>query len=41
MRMEIAQTIRKFRQERGIPQSQLARKLNITPQAVSKWEGVT
>lgn len=38
MRMEIAQTIRKLRQERGISQSQLARKLNITPQAVSKWE---
>ena len=36
--MQIAQNIKRLRQERNISQNQLARELNITPQAVSKWE---
>ncbi len=36
--MQIAQNIKRLRQERNISQNQLAMELNITPQAVSKWE---
>ena len=34
----IGQNIRKLRKERGMTQEELAAKLNISAQAVSKWE---
>ncbi|MDR0862976.1 MAG: helix-turn-helix domain-containing protein [Oscillospiraceae bacterium] len=36
--MEIGQTIKKLRKERNFTQEELAEQLNITSQAVSKWE---
>ena len=34
----LGQNIRKYRLERDLSQSKLAEQLNISPQAVSKWE---
>lgn len=34
----IGKTIRRLRKERGLTQEELAERLNITSQAVSKWE---
>ena len=34
----LGQNIRKLRKERGMTQEELAAKLNISAQAVSKWE---
>ncbi|MDR0917049.1 MAG: helix-turn-helix domain-containing protein [Oscillospiraceae bacterium] len=36
--MDIGQTIKRLRRERGFTQEDLAERLNITAQAVSKWE---
>jgi transcriptional regulator with XRE-family HTH domain len=36
--MTIGQIIKKLRKERNLTQEELAEQLNITPQAVSKWE---
>lgn len=38
MTQTIGQIIRKLRKERGMTQEELAEKLCLTPQAVSKWE---
>ena len=35
---KIGQFIKKLRKEKGLTQSQLAEKLNISFQSVSKWE---
>ena len=37
----VGQTIRKLRRERGLTQEELAEQLNVTAQAVSKWENGT
>lgn len=39
--MTIGKVIRKLRIERGLTQSELAERLNMTSQAVSKWENET
>lgn len=39
--MNIGSTIKKLRRERGITQEKFAEYLNITPQAVSRWENGT
>ncbi|MDR0917302.1 MAG: helix-turn-helix domain-containing protein [Oscillospiraceae bacterium] len=36
--MDIGNIIKKLRRERGYTQDELAARLNVTPQAVSKWE---
>ncbi|MDR0861637.1 MAG: helix-turn-helix domain-containing protein [Oscillospiraceae bacterium] len=36
--MDLGQTIKRLRKERGFTQEELAERLNVTPQAVSKWE---
>ncbi len=36
--MTIGETIRALRMKKGVTQEELGRVLNITPQAVSKWE---
>ena len=36
--MEMGQEIRRLRANRGITQEALAAALNVSPQAVSKWE---
>ena len=36
--MEIGTQIRQLRTQRGITQEALAQHLNVSPQAVSKWE---
>ena len=36
--MNISQNIAELRKKKGITQEQLAQALNISPQAVSKWE---
>lgn len=36
--MHIGNTIRKLRQERGITQEELAERMHVAPQTVSKWE---
>ena len=36
--MTISENIKKFRQENNLSQEQLAEKLNIARQSVSKWE---
>ena len=41
MPLTIGQTIRKLRKERNLTQEELAEQLNITYQAVSKWENET
>ena len=38
MAYSIGETIRRLRRERGITQEQLAERLNVSAQAVSKWE---
>ena len=38
MKESIGKTIRRLRKERGFTQEELAERLNITSQAVSKWE---
>ena len=38
MNIEIGANIRRLRLARSMTQEQLAQKLNLTPQAVSKWE---
>ena len=38
MKESIGKTIRRLRKERGLTQEELAERLNITSQAVSKWE---
>ena len=37
----VGQTIRRLRKERGLTQEELAEQLNVTAQAVSKWENET
>jgi transcriptional regulator with XRE-family HTH domain len=39
--MNIGQTIKKLRKERNFTQEELAEQLNVTPQAVSRWENGT
>jgi len=40
--MQIGQNIKRLRKERNLTQEELAERLNISPQAVSKWEnGIT
>jgi transcriptional regulator with XRE-family HTH domain len=41
MSLSIGQTIRKLRKERNLTQEELAEQLNVTYQAVSKWENET
>ena len=41
MRETIGQTIRRLRKERNFTQEELAEQLNISAQAVSKWENGT
>ena len=36
--MEIGATIRRLRREQGMTQEALAEALNLSPQAVSRWE---
>lgn len=36
--MEFGNKIRALRLQRGVTQEALAEQLNVTPQAVSKWE---
>ncbi|MGG3450557.1 helix-turn-helix domain-containing protein [Domibacillus aminovorans] len=36
--MELGDKLKKLRQENGYSQNQLADKLHVTAQAVSKWE---
>ena len=36
--MNIGETIRRLRREQGMTQEALAEALNISPQAVSRWE---
>lgn len=36
--MYIGEMIRQYRERKGITQKELAEKLNVTPQAVSRWE---
>ncbi len=36
--VDIGKNIRRLRQEKGITQTELAQKLGVTCQAVSKWE---
>ncbi len=36
--MSIGNTIQRLRRERGMTQKELAKRLMISPQAVSKWE---
>ena len=38
MTQSIGQTIKRLRKERNLTQEELAEQLNVTPQAVSKWE---
>ena len=38
MYYSMGQTIKKLRKERNLTQEELAELLNVTPQAVSKWE---
>ena len=38
MELHFSKNLTKYRKRRGLTQGQLARKLNVTPQAVSKWE---
>lgn len=38
MLLSIGETIRKLRKERNLTQEELAEQLNITSQAISKWE---
>ena len=38
MTESIGKTIRRLRKERGLTQEELAERLNVTSQAVSKWE---
>ena len=37
--MTIGESIRHYRRKLNLTQAQLAERLNVTPQAVSKWEG--
>lgn len=41
MTISIGQTIKKLRKERNLTQEELAEQLNVTSQAVSKWENET
>lgn len=41
MEMTMGQIIRKLRKERNLTQEELAEQLNITPQAISRWESET
>ena len=41
MEMNMGRMIRKLRKERNLTQEELAEQLNITPQAVSRWESGT
>jgi transcriptional regulator with XRE-family HTH domain len=41
MSLEIGQTIKRLRKERNLTQEELAEQLNVTAQAVSKWENGT
>ena len=41
MLQSIGQTIKKLRKERNLTQEELAEQLNVTAQAVSKWENGT
>ena len=38
MELQFSQNLTRFRKRCGMTQGQLAKKLNVTPQAVSKWE---
>lgn len=38
MSLQLGEVVRRLRTERGITQLQLARELNVSPQAVSRWE---
>ncbi|MBR5313052.1 MAG: helix-turn-helix transcriptional regulator [Clostridia bacterium] len=38
MKLNIAQNLRKYRKERGLTQEELAKRIDISPQSVSKWE---
>jgi len=41
LKLTIGQTIKKLRKERNLTQEELAKQLNITYQAISKWENET
>ena len=41
MTLRIAENIRRLRQERGLTQGQLAERLGVSYQAVSRWENET
>lgn len=38
MRQELAKNICRYRKEKGLTQEELAKKLGLTFQAISKWE---
>ena len=38
MELQFSKNLSKYRKSCGMTQGQLAAKLNVTPQAVSKWE---
>jgi len=38
MSLQLGEVVRRLRTERGLTQLQLARELNVSPQAVSRWE---
>ena len=38
--MQLAKKLKSLRAERNVPQEKLANYLNVSPQAVSKWENM-
>lgn len=38
MSLQLGEVVRRLRTERGLTQLQLAHALNVSPQAVSRWE---
>lgn len=38
--MSFGETVKRLRKEKGFTQDQLANLLNVTPQAISRWENI-